>query len=92
MKQPVITPELLPKLQALKQDEAFQFVMTIVENWKEQATNELAVLEGDKIKDSQADFRICRNLLNLPDKLIADLQTKSNDVSLEDFDAYRASK
>jgi len=92
MKQLPITPELSAKMQALKQDEAFQYLMTIVENWKEQAMSELAVMDDlGKMKDAQADYRICSKILLLPDFIIKDLQSRS-DVSMADFDAYHTSK
>jgi hypothetical protein len=89
MKPLPITPDLLPKMQALKQDEAFQYLMAIIENWREQAMSELAVMEDvSKMKDAQADYRTCSKILQLPDRIIQDLQTRS-DLSMEDFDPYQ---
>jgi hypothetical protein len=88
MRQIPITPDLSAKMQALKQDEAFIYLMAIIENWKEQAINELAVMDDfNKMKDSQADYRTCSKVLLLPDRIIKDLQERS-DVSIENFDAY----
>jgi hypothetical protein len=89
MNTPNIPENLSYKLQALKQDEAFQFLMSVVTNWKEQATNEMAVAEdATKMKDAQSDYRICSKLLVLPDRLIEDLKQKPSGDSFSDFDAY----
>ncbi|MDQ3816107.1 MAG: hypothetical protein M3362_00265 [Acidobacteriota bacterium] len=64
--------------------------MAIIENWKEQAIGELAVMEDvSKMKDAQADYRTCSKILQLPDRIIKDLQA-SSDLSLEDFDPYKS--
>ena len=81
--------QLVADLQSLQSHKGYQYIARIISNWKEQAMLEMSLAEDfSKIKNSQSDFRICSKILMLPDRLIRDLQAKTN-TDFTDFDPYK---
>jgi len=79
--------ELIAHLHSLKQHPGYQYIASILTNWKDQAAGDMAntPFNDPKMPAAQADFKAYGRLLALPDRLIHDLTEKPGTIN---FDPY----
>ena len=84
--------ERLYKFQNLKQNAEFQFLLSVVERWKQQAIDDVMLKRKPGMEERiGGEYEAYSRLLNLPDRIISDLQINPG-MGAEMFDPYAQTK